>query len=114
MLDFKSQASAIIILSGIEMVHMIRNRQERGAFSPNPSLAEQFAILGAQLASAPVSFAHPGFAVAALRAVAFLRADLAGVASAYFGRAAAIIKQRERIKRQTIEQRRLQHRNIAA
>ena len=35
-------------------------------------------------------------------------------ADAYFGRAPAIIKQRERIKRQTIEQRRLQHRKLAA
>jgi putative transposase len=35
-------------------------------------------------------------------------------ADAYFGRAAAIIKQRERIKRQAIQYRRLQHRNIAA
>ncbi len=35
-------------------------------------------------------------------------------ADAYFGRAEAIIKQRERIKRQTIEQRRLHHRKIAA
>ncbi len=33
---------------------------------------------------------------------------------AYFGRAAAIIKQRGRIKRQTIQHRRLQHRKIAA
>ena len=33
---------------------------------------------------------------------------------AYFGRAATIIKQRERIKRQTIEHRRLQHRKLAA
>ena len=33
---------------------------------------------------------------------------------AYFGRAQAIILQRERIKRQTIEYRRLQHRKIAA
>ena len=33
---------------------------------------------------------------------------------AYFGRAAHIIKQRERIKRKTIEHRRLQHRKIAA
>ena len=33
---------------------------------------------------------------------------------AYFGRAEAIIKQRERIKRQTIQHRRLQHRKIAA
>ena len=35
-------------------------------------------------------------------------------ADAYFGRAQAIIKRRERIKRQTIEYRRLQHRKIAA
>ncbi len=35
-------------------------------------------------------------------------------ADAYFGRAPAFIKQRERIKRQTIEHRRLQHRKLAA
>ena len=35
-------------------------------------------------------------------------------ADAYFGRASAILKQRERIKRQTIEHRRLQHRKLAA
>jgi putative transposase len=35
-------------------------------------------------------------------------------ADAYFGRAAAIIEQRERIKRKTIEHRRLQHRKLAA
>ncbi len=35
-------------------------------------------------------------------------------ADAYFGRAPAIIKQRERIKQQTIEYRRLQHRKLAA
>jgi len=35
-------------------------------------------------------------------------------ADAYFGRAEAIIKQRERIKRKTIEDRRLQYRKIAA
>jgi putative transposase len=35
-------------------------------------------------------------------------------ADAYFGRAEAIIKQRERIKRETIELRRLQHRKLAA
>lgn len=33
---------------------------------------------------------------------------------AYFGNAAAIIQQRERIERQTIERRRLQHRKLAA
>lgn len=47
MLCFKSRASAAIILSGIEMVHMMRKRQARYAFNPNPSLAEQFAILAA-------------------------------------------------------------------
>ena len=35
-------------------------------------------------------------------------------ADAYFGRAETIIKQRERIKRQTIEHRRLQHRKLAS
>jgi putative transposase len=35
-------------------------------------------------------------------------------ADAYFGRASAIIQQRERIKRKTIEYRRLQHRKLAA
>ena len=35
-------------------------------------------------------------------------------ADAYFGRAEAIINRRERIKRKTLEHRRLQHRNIAA
>lgn len=44
---FKSPASAAIILSGIEMVHMMRKRQARCAFNPNPSLVEQFAILAA-------------------------------------------------------------------
>ena len=35
-------------------------------------------------------------------------------ADAYFGRAEMIIRQRERIKRKTIEHRRLQHRKLAA
>ena len=35
-------------------------------------------------------------------------------ADAYFGRTPAIIQQRERIKRQTIAYRRLQHRKLAA
>ncbi|WP_420848970.1 DDE-type integrase/transposase/recombinase [Phyllobacterium zundukense] len=47
MLGFKSETTARIILSGIEMVHMMRKRQARYAFNPNPSLAEQFAILTA-------------------------------------------------------------------
>ena len=47
MLGFKSTVTAGIILSGIEMVHMMRKRQARYAFNPNPSLAEQFEILAA-------------------------------------------------------------------
>ncbi len=47
MLGFKSPATANIILSGIEMVHMMRKRQARYAFTPDPSLAEQFDILAA-------------------------------------------------------------------
>ncbi|RTM00447.1 MAG: IS6 family transposase [Hyphomicrobiales bacterium] len=47
MLGFKSQSSADIILSGIEMIHMMRKRQARYAFNPAPSLAEQFEILAA-------------------------------------------------------------------
>ncbi|ANT54709.1 transposase [Mesorhizobium amorphae CCNWGS0123] len=46
MLGFKSPATAST-LSGIEMLHMMRKRQARYAFNPNPSLAEQFAILAA-------------------------------------------------------------------
>jgi putative transposase len=45
MLGLKSLASARIILDGIEMIHMMRKRQARFAFNPNPSLADQFAIL---------------------------------------------------------------------
>jgi putative transposase len=45
MLGFKSETAARIILSGIEMVHMMCKRQARFVFTPNPSLAEQFAIL---------------------------------------------------------------------
>jgi putative transposase len=47
MLGFKSQTTAEVTLSGIEMVHMMRKRQARYAFNPNPSLAEQFKILAA-------------------------------------------------------------------
>jgi putative transposase len=47
MLGFKSPATASIILDGVEMVHMMRKRQQRYAFNPNPSLAEQFDILAA-------------------------------------------------------------------
>ena len=47
MLGFKSPISASITLSGIEMVHMMRKRQARFDFNPDPSLAEQFTILAA-------------------------------------------------------------------
>ena len=47
MLGFKSMASAEIILSGIEMVHMMRKRQARFAYNPRPSIAEQFEALTA-------------------------------------------------------------------
>ena len=45
MLGFKSPVAANATLSGIEMVHMMRKRQARFAFNPNPSIAEQFEIL---------------------------------------------------------------------
>ena len=47
MLGFKSQASAAMILSGIEMIHMMRKRQAKYAYNPGPTIAEQFDILGA-------------------------------------------------------------------
>jgi len=47
MLGFKSFASAGAILDGLEMVAMMRKRQARYAFNPDPSLAEQFKILAA-------------------------------------------------------------------
>ncbi|PSH70742.1 IS6 family transposase [Phyllobacterium brassicacearum] len=47
MLGFKSLVAANSIPAGIEMIHMMRKRQARFAFNPNPSLAEQFAILAA-------------------------------------------------------------------
>ncbi|MER8760635.1 IS6 family transposase [Mesorhizobium sp. M0976] len=47
MLGFKSQASAVVILSGIEMIHMMRKRQARYAYNPSLSIAEQFDILAA-------------------------------------------------------------------
>ena len=47
MLGFKSQASAAIILSGIEMIHMMRKQQARCAYNLNPSIAEQLGILAA-------------------------------------------------------------------
>ncbi|MSP05420.1 MAG: IS6 family transposase, partial [Acetobacteraceae bacterium] len=47
MLDFRSEASARIILSGIKLICMMRKRRARFAYNPNPSLAEQFALLAA-------------------------------------------------------------------
>jgi transposase-like protein len=47
MLGFKSMASARAILSGIEMVHMMRKRQAKYVRSSQLSLAEQFNILAA-------------------------------------------------------------------
>jgi putative transposase len=47
MLGLKSFDTAAAIVSGIELVQMMRKRQARLAFNPNPSLAEQFAILAA-------------------------------------------------------------------
>lgn len=46
-LGFKSMVSAEAILSGIEMVHMMRKRQARFAYHPCPSIAEQFEMLAA-------------------------------------------------------------------
>ena len=40
MLGFKSMASAEIILSGIEMVHILLKRQARFAYNPMPSIVE--------------------------------------------------------------------------
>lgn len=42
MLGLKYFASACAILDGIELVAMMRKRQARYAFNPDPSLAEQF------------------------------------------------------------------------
>jgi putative transposase len=47
MLGFKSMASARVILSGIEMVHMMRKGQVKYACRSQLSLAEQFNILAA-------------------------------------------------------------------
>jgi putative transposase len=47
MLGFKSIDSARAILSGIEMVHMMRKQQAKYACNPQPSLAEQFDLLAA-------------------------------------------------------------------
>ena len=45
MLGFQSAAAARVILSGIEMVHMMRKQQGKYAHNRQPSLAEQFGLL---------------------------------------------------------------------
>jgi transposase-like protein len=47
LLGFKSADSAHVILSGIEMVHMMRKGQAKCACHSNLSLAEQFERLAA-------------------------------------------------------------------
>ena len=47
MLGFQSMASARVILSGIEMIHMMRKEQAKYASNSNLSLAEQFELLAA-------------------------------------------------------------------
>ena len=47
MLGFKSVDSARAILSGIEMIHMMRKQQAKYACSQQLSLAEQFYLLAA-------------------------------------------------------------------
>ncbi|WP_201839795.1 IS6 family transposase [Microvirga zambiensis] len=47
MLGFQSAVTARLILSGIEMVHMMRKGQAKYARDPQPSLAEQFDLLAA-------------------------------------------------------------------
>ncbi|WP_413992471.1 IS6 family transposase [Labrys okinawensis] len=45
MLGFKSFACAEAILSGIEMIQMMRKRQAKYVYNPAPSLAEQFNVI---------------------------------------------------------------------
>ncbi|MFC1458094.1 IS6 family transposase [Microvirga arabica] len=47
MLGFKSTTTARVILSGIEMVHMMRKGQAKYACNGQPSLVEQFHLLAA-------------------------------------------------------------------
>ncbi len=47
MLGFKSVNSARAILSGIEMIHMMRKGQAKYACNPQPSLVEQFDLVAA-------------------------------------------------------------------
>lgn len=47
MFGFKSFASVTATLAGVEMIYMMRKRQARHAYNPNPSIAEQFELLAA-------------------------------------------------------------------
>jgi transposase-like protein len=47
MLGFQSTTTARVILSGIEMICMMRKQQVKYACTQQPSLAEQFALLAA-------------------------------------------------------------------
>jgi transposase-like protein len=47
MLGFQTFSTARIILSGIEMIHMMRKQQAKYACSRRPSLADQFDLLAA-------------------------------------------------------------------
>jgi transposase-like protein len=47
MLGFQSVAAAHVILSGIEMIHMMRKQQAKYACNQQLSLAEQFELLAA-------------------------------------------------------------------
>ena len=42
---FQTVGSARAILGGIEMIHMMRKQQAEYAFTPQPSLTEQVALL---------------------------------------------------------------------
>jgi transposase-like protein len=47
MLGFKSVTTALVMLGGIEMVHMMRKQQAKYVCNPQPSLVEQFNLLAA-------------------------------------------------------------------
>ncbi len=47
MLGFQTFSTARVILSGIEMIHMMRKQQAKYAWDRRPSLAEQFDLLAA-------------------------------------------------------------------
>jgi transposase-like protein len=47
MLGLKSISSARVILSGIELVHMVRKGQATYAYHSNVSLVEQFDLIAA-------------------------------------------------------------------